>query len=145
MIPATLQIEQLNPAIRGLHNGNLEVVRANRKWNADYAAINAIGINQYYGHMIIKRNPKKKVIVKCDIPRILPISTRTEETVERMLAKVSKKCISELKKSRNEKLKCRIVISGHGFWLPNPAISAYGISPKDFSFVMKFASSTSKG
>lgn len=88
MIPATLHVEKLNPDIRGLHNGHFEVVRKNKKWSSDYVAVNAIGINQYYGHLIIKRNPKKKVASKSIIPKIFPVSTRTEETVMKALTTV---------------------------------------------------------
>lgn len=88
VIPATLNVGELNPEIEGLYNGHFEVVTTNRKWDSDYAAINGIGINNYFAHMIFKRNPKKKVPVKSEIPRILPVSTRTEETVQKSLATV---------------------------------------------------------
>lgn len=89
MIPATLQFENPNPEIKGLINGKFEVVTKNTKWSSDYAAINGIGINNYFGHLIIKRNPKAKNMIKCDLPPFLPISTRTEDTVQKMLAKVT--------------------------------------------------------
>lgn len=82
MIPATLNLENPNPEINGLNNGNLEIVTANRKWSSDYAAINGIGINNYFGHMIIKRNPKGKIEIQCDIPRIFTLSTRTEGSIQ---------------------------------------------------------------
>lgn len=88
MLPATLQFENPNPEIKGLMNGKFEVVTKNTKWNSEFAAVNGIGINNYFGHLIIKRNSKAKVITKCDLPPFLPISTRTEETVQTMLAKV---------------------------------------------------------
>lgn len=88
-IPATLNIEILNPEIKGLHNGSLEIVRTNTKWSSDYAAINGIGINNYFGHMIIKRNSKSKVEANNKLPRFLPVSTRTEETVQLALETVS--------------------------------------------------------
>lgn len=87
-IPATLNIENLNPEIKGLHNGSLEIIRTNTKWRSDYAAINGIGINNYFGHMIIKRNSKSKIEAKSELPRFLPVSTRTEETVQRALETV---------------------------------------------------------
>lgn len=95
MLPATLQYEKPNPEIKGLVEGKFDVVTKNTKWNSDYAAINGIGINNYFGHIILKRNSKAKVIMKCDLPPFLPISTRTEETVQKMLAKVPKLFIKQ--------------------------------------------------
>lgn len=89
MLPATLQYQTPNPEIRGLTNGSFEVVADNRKWNSAYAAVNAVGICNYYGHIVIRRNPKDKALSPVDIPVLLPVSTRNEEAVTNILGKVS--------------------------------------------------------
>lgn len=90
MLPATLQIDNPNSSIRGLHNGHFEIVRTNTKWSSDYAAVNGIGANDYYGHIIIKRNPKRKTEIKPVLPWLFPVSTRTEDTVQKAISTVRK-------------------------------------------------------
>ncbi|EEZ97866.2 fatty acid synthase [Tribolium castaneum] len=86
-IPATIQYQTPNPELKPLLNGSMEVVTQNRKWGVKYAAVNAIGLDSYYGHLLLKANPKKKVNaqVQDDIPRLILASTRTEAGIKEIL------------------------------------------------------------
>lgn len=88
-IPAHLQYKTPNPEIPALHNGNMEVVTYNKKWEPKYAAVNAIGIDSYYGHALLKANPKKKTVKEWPIPPLIIASTRTQEGIDQLLETVS--------------------------------------------------------
>ncbi|XP_066149955.1 fatty acid synthase-like isoform X1 [Euwallacea fornicatus] len=81
IIPATIQYEKPNPKIPALVNGRLEVVTKNKEWNPTYAAVNGLGLDTYYGHLLLKANPKLKPHVTFDIPKLLVASTRTEDGI----------------------------------------------------------------
>uniref|UniRef100_A0AAR5P2C7 Malonyl-CoA:ACP transacylase (MAT) domain-containing protein n=1 Tax=Dendroctonus ponderosae TaxID=77166 RepID=A0AAR5P2C7_DENPD len=85
IIPATIQFENANPNIKGLLNGNLQVVSKNRQWNPKYAAVNALGLNSYYGHLLLKANPQNKRSISEDIPKLVVASTRTEDGIKDIL------------------------------------------------------------
>ncbi|KAL3278583.1 hypothetical protein HHI36_016128 [Cryptolaemus montrouzieri] len=84
-IPATLQYTKPNPEISALVNGSVQVVTENRKWNPKYVAVNAIGLDSYYGHVLLKANPKKLPSKINDLPRLLLASTRTEDGIKEIL------------------------------------------------------------
>lgn len=90
-IPANLYYDKPNPEISALVKGTVEVVKENKKWDGEYAAVNAIGLDSYYGHLLLKSNNKKKVEKKDDLPRLLLVSTRTEEGIKNILETVKTK------------------------------------------------------
>ncbi|KAJ8967373.1 hypothetical protein NQ314_002933 [Rhamnusium bicolor] len=90
-IPANLQFENPNPEIAALHNGNMEVVTTNRKWNPRYAAVNALGVDSYYGHALFKANPKSKVPTEVKLPTLVIASTRTQEGIDKILETIKSK------------------------------------------------------
>ncbi|RZB84952.1 fatty acid synthase, partial [Asbolus verrucosus] len=92
-IPATIQYQKPNPEIRPLINGTIEVVTENRKWGARYAAVNAIGLDSYYGHILLRGNQKKKINAELqdDIPRLILASTRTEVGIKEILETIKSK------------------------------------------------------
>ncbi|KAJ8922067.1 hypothetical protein NQ315_008708 [Exocentrus adspersus] len=90
-IPAHLQLSKPNPEIAALHNGNMEVVTSNKKWEPRYAAVNAIGFDSYYGHALLQANPKTKVKKECVIPPLIIASTRTQEGMDKLLETVKSK------------------------------------------------------
>nr|CAH7755304.1 unnamed protein product [Callosobruchus chinensis] len=85
IIPATLNYEKPNPEIKGLVDGKVQVVTKNTEWKPTYAAVNAIGIDCCYGHVLLKANLKEKVPMKMDLPPLLAVSTRTEEGIAKIL------------------------------------------------------------
>ncbi|XP_045461517.1 fatty acid synthase-like isoform X2 [Harmonia axyridis] len=84
-IPATLQYTKPNPEIPALVNGTIQVVSENRKFNPKYVAVNALGLDSYYAHILLKANPKKLPAKINDLPRLLLASTRTEEGIKAIL------------------------------------------------------------
>lgn len=88
VIPATIQYDTPNPKIKGLVEGRLQVLTKNKPWNPTYAAINGLGIDTYYGHLLLKANPKIKPQPSIDIPRLLVASTRTEDGINDILEQV---------------------------------------------------------
>lgn len=93
MLPGSLQYEIPNPEIKGLSNGNLQVVTKNTKWNSEYVAVNALGICNYLGHIVLKRSPKQKSSLQFDIPVLLPVSSRTEDAIKTILNNVSESSV----------------------------------------------------
>lgn len=88
IIPANMQYETPNPEISALVDGKVKVVSENLKWNGTYAAVNGIGIDSYYGHVLLKSNVKRKEVIKDDLPRLIFASTRTEEGIKAILETV---------------------------------------------------------
>ncbi|CAG9765257.1 unnamed protein product [Ceutorhynchus assimilis] len=91
VIPATIQYEKPNPNAKGLIDGSLQVVTKNTPWKPTYAAINAIGLDSYYGHLVLKANQKTKQTQHDDLPKLVVASTRTEEGIKDILEKVKAK------------------------------------------------------
>lgn len=91
IIPATLQYTTPNPEIKGLVNGNLEVLTTNKEWEPTFAAVNALGTSSYFGHVVFKANPKKKVLKKINYPVLLNASTRTEEGINKIMETLQNK------------------------------------------------------
>lgn len=86
IIPANIQYDKPNPEILPLVKGTIKVVAENTPWNGGYAAVNGIGIDSYYGHVLLKSNPKTKKLEKTDdLPRLVVASTRTEEGIKELL------------------------------------------------------------
>ncbi|XP_030762053.1 fatty acid synthase-like [Sitophilus oryzae] len=87
-IPANLHFKTPNPNAKGLVEGRMEVVTENREWKPKYAAVNALGVTSFYGHVILKANQKEKSKVTDNFPRLAIASTRTEEGIKDILEKV---------------------------------------------------------
>lgn len=87
IIPATLNYTNPNPEILPLVNGTVKVITENLKWEPKYAAVSSIGLDSYYGHILLKANQKKKIIkhTENDIPRLVLASTRTEAGIKEIL------------------------------------------------------------
>lgn len=90
VIPANIQYNQPNPDIKPLIDGTVKVVTENVELEPEYVAVNGIGLDSYYGHVLLKANPKtKKNIEKGDVPHLVVTSTRTEAGIKQMLETVS--------------------------------------------------------
>lgn len=88
IIPANIHYNKPNPDIKPLVNGTVKVVTENTPFEPDYIAVNGIGLDSYYGHVLLKANPKKKNIEKDDLPRLVAASTRTEHGIKQLLETV---------------------------------------------------------
>lgn len=90
IIPANLYYNKPNPNIAGLVDGRLRVVTENTKWQGGLMAINGIGLASSYGHILLRPNYKIKNSVNDKLPRLINISTRTEQGIQDILTTVSK-------------------------------------------------------
>lgn len=85
IIPANIHFNKPNPDIPALTNGAMKVVTENTKWDGGYAAVNGIGIDSYYGHVLLKSNPKTKKEKTDNLPRLIVASTRTETGIKSII------------------------------------------------------------
>lgn len=89
VIPANINYSNPNPEIKSLTDGTVKVVTENTEFEPEYVAVNGIGLDSYYGHVLLKANPKKKKIEKDDLPRLVVASTRTEAGIKQLLETVN--------------------------------------------------------
>lgn len=89
VIPKNINYEKPNPEIPQLVDGRMEVVKENEQFKGTYVAVNAIGLDSYYGHALFKINPKTKKETKDELPRLVIASTRTEAGINELLNTVS--------------------------------------------------------
>lgn len=103
LIPANIDFETPNPNIKALQDGRLAIVTQNTKWKGLYAAVNSIGIDSYYGHIVLKANTKEKVPIKMDMPMLLLASTRTETGIVNVVDSVRAAIFNRLADGKNAK------------------------------------------
>lgn len=89
IIPANIQYNKANPEIKPLLDGTVAVVTENTQFDPEYIAVNGIGLDSYYGHVLLKANPKQKRLEKDDLPRLVVASTRTESGIKQLLESVN--------------------------------------------------------
>ncbi|XP_065210550.1 fatty acid synthase-like [Planococcus citri] len=98
LIPPNLHFKNPNPNIKGLHNGQLQVVTKPTPLQGEYFALNSFGIGGANGHLLLKPNnkiKKSKHAKTNEIPRIVTVSGRTEEAVDCILNDIEKNCNDE--------------------------------------------------
>ncbi|XP_065216158.1 fatty acid synthase-like isoform X1 [Planococcus citri] len=93
-IPPNLRFNTPNPNIKGLLNGNLEIISKPTPLEGEYFALNSFGIGGSNGHIVL--SPHTKVRKEDDllngaIPRLVTASGRTEEAVDYILNEIKKK------------------------------------------------------
>ncbi|GAB0091808.1 Fatty acid synthase [Sergentomyia squamirostris] len=86
VIPANLHYTSPNPDLYGIMDGRLKVVDKNTPWNGGIVALNSFGFGGANAHLIMKSNPKPKVLSPLDGHlRLAVASGRTVEAVETLL------------------------------------------------------------
>lgn len=97
IIPGNLHFNEPNPDVSGLLDGKLKVASKNTPWNGGYVGLNSFGFGGANGHVILKSNPKPKMIHTADpLPKLLMVSGRTESAVNTLLNKVEQAQDEEL-------------------------------------------------
>lgn len=96
-IPANLHYSLPNTSIESLIQNKIEVVDKNREYKLGLAALNAVGLNSSYGHILLKPNLKTKMERVDSLPRLINISARTEKGIQSVLKSVSTTKINSLK------------------------------------------------
>ncbi|XP_055376639.1 fatty acid synthase [Condylostylus longicornis] len=86
VIPANLHYKTPNPNLYGIMEGKLKVVDKNMPWNGGIVAMNSFGFGGANGHVILKSNPKPKMVSPKEGPAKLVIcSGRTSDAVQKLL------------------------------------------------------------
>ncbi|KAF2906136.1 hypothetical protein ILUMI_00040 [Ignelater luminosus] len=84
-IPANLHYNSPNTTINSLIQNKIKVVNKNREYKLGLVALNAMGLTPSYGHVLLKPNLKTKTEQVDNLPRLINISTRTEEGIQSIL------------------------------------------------------------
>lgn len=93
-IPANLHYNRPREGVKALEEGRFKVVTETTPWEGGYVGINSFGFGGANCHVILKSNPKKKInngAPSDDLPRLVTVSGRTEESVKVFLDDVSKR------------------------------------------------------
>lgn len=93
IIPGNLHYNRPREGVKALEEGRLQVVTESTPWEGGYVGINSFGFGGANCHIILKSNPKKKIdngAPSDDLPRLVMVSGRTEESVKVFLNDVSK-------------------------------------------------------
>ncbi|GAB0087173.1 Fatty acid synthase [Sergentomyia squamirostris] len=87
VIPANLHYKTPNPELYGILDGRLKVVDKNTPWNGGIVSINSFGFGGSNVHLIMKSNPRLKVLSPLNGDKHLVVASgRTPEAVETMLS-----------------------------------------------------------
>lgn len=90
VIPPNLHFNKPNPDIAALNDGRIIVVDKPMPWNGGLIAVNSFGFGGANAHVILKSNPRPKVLPALDVqvPKIVAVSGRTTDAVDMFLDKV---------------------------------------------------------
>nr|QNU13194.1 fatty acid synthase 3 [Locusta migratoria] len=87
-IPPNLHYNKPISGVPALTNGKLQVVTESTPWEGGLAAVTSLGIDGNYGHAVLKYYDQKNPVIEDDLPRLVTMSSRTEEGLNKILSKV---------------------------------------------------------
>ncbi|XP_067007847.2 fatty acid synthase [Anabrus simplex] len=87
-IPPNMHYSTPVPGVPALRDGRLKVVTEKLPWKGGLAAINSFGIDGTCSHTVLKSLSKEKLRRSDNLPRLVTVSSRTEEAVHNMLTKI---------------------------------------------------------
>jgi len=93
IIPPNLHHNRPREGIKALEDGRLKVVTEPTHWDGGYVGINSFGFGGANCHIILKSNSRKKInngVSSDDLPKLVTVSGRTENSVKIFLDDVSK-------------------------------------------------------
>lgn len=93
MIPPNLHYTKPVKGVKALEDGRLKVITEATPWKGGYVGINSFGFGGANCHVIVKSHTKEKIndgAKTDDLPRLVVVSGRTEESVTVFLDDVSK-------------------------------------------------------
>lgn len=93
IIPPNLHYNRPREGMKALEDGRLKVVTEQTPWDGGYVGINSFGFGGANCHVILKSNPKEKInkgAPSDDLPRLVTVSGRTEDSIKDFLDDVSK-------------------------------------------------------
>ncbi|XP_043471863.1 fatty acid synthase [Leptopilina heterotoma] len=90
VIPGNLHFKTPNKDIPALSDGRLQVVDRSMPWNGGLVAINSFGFGGANAHVVLRSNPKPKIapVLDVNVPKIVPVSGRTEEAINSFLDRI---------------------------------------------------------
>jgi len=93
IIPPNLHYNRPREGFKALEDGRLKVVTEPTPWEGGYMGINSFGFGGSNCHVVLKSYLKKKInngAPSDDLPRLVTVSGRTEDSVKVFLDDVSK-------------------------------------------------------
>ncbi|KAL0116828.1 hypothetical protein PUN28_010028 [Cardiocondyla obscurior] len=93
IIPPNLHYTRPQESSKAIIDGKLKVVTEPTPWNGGYAGISSFGFGGVNCHLILKHNPKNKIkngAPSDNLPRLVTVSGRTEESVKVFLDDIEK-------------------------------------------------------
>ncbi|XP_015126151.1 fatty acid synthase [Diachasma alloeum] len=89
IIPPNLHFKDPNPDLTALIDGRIRVVDKPMPWSGGLVAVNSFGFGGANAHVILRSNPKPKAlpVLNVPIPKIVGVSARTPDGVNRFLDK----------------------------------------------------------
>lgn len=89
VIPKTLHYNAPNEKCPGLISEKIKVVDKNTPMPSNgLIAVNVQGMSNVYGHLVLRPNPKTKKRTFDDIPRLIFMSTRSDDDMDELLDRV---------------------------------------------------------
>lgn len=90
IMPPNLHFKSPNLDIPALSDGRLKVVDKATPWKGGLVGINSFGFGGANAHIVLRSNPKPKLspVLDVKLPKIVPVSGRTQQAVESFLDKV---------------------------------------------------------
>jgi len=92
IIPPNLHYNRPREGFKALEDGRLKVVTELTPWEGGYVGINSFGFGGANCHVVLKSYSKKKInngAPSDDLPRLVTVSGRTEDSVKVFLDDVS--------------------------------------------------------
>lgn len=93
IIPPNLHYNRPREGLKALIDGRLKVVTEPTPWNGGYVGINSFGFGGANCHIVLKSHTKEKInngAPSDDLPRLVTVSGRTEDSIKVFLNDVSK-------------------------------------------------------
>lgn len=92
IIPGNLHYKSPNRDLYGIVDGRLKVLDQNTPWHGGIIGLNSFGFGGANAHVILKSNPKEKVLssVADMTPRLIVVSGRTRDAVQILLEEADK-------------------------------------------------------
>lgn len=92
LIPPNLHYKRPQESMKAIQEGRIKVITETTPWEGGLAGINGFGFGGANVHVLLKSNPKTKVLndqSKDILPYIVGVSARTEKGVTSILDDVS--------------------------------------------------------
>lgn len=93
IIPPNIHYNRPREGLKALTDGRLKVVTEPTPWDGGYVGISSFGFGGANCHVVLKSHTKEKInngAPSDDLPRLVTVSGRTEDSIKLFLNDVSK-------------------------------------------------------